>query len=73
GYGINSFGLGFGALTGATTGSATRATTSLEFGIGVSIWTTRGWTSLVLPLLVEASCPLSPRSHVPLLEEEKKR
>nr|GEZ12622.1 hypothetical protein [Tanacetum cinerariifolium] len=35
---------GFEALTGATTGS--------EFSIGVSIWTTEGWTSLVLSLLV---------------------
>nr|GEW51286.1 hypothetical protein [Tanacetum cinerariifolium] len=45
--------LGFGALTGASKGSTTGATTGLEFSIRVSFWTTRGWTSLVLPLLVE--------------------
>nr|GEY03398.1 hypothetical protein [Tanacetum cinerariifolium] len=52
GYGIDGFWLGFGALTGATTGSTTGATTGSEFSIGVSIWTTGGWKSLVLPLLV---------------------
>nr|GFC33018.1 hypothetical protein [Tanacetum cinerariifolium] len=44
--------LGFGALTGATTGSMMGATMGSEFKIGDSAWTTRGWTSLVLPLLV---------------------
>nr|GFC01827.1 hypothetical protein [Tanacetum cinerariifolium] len=43
GYGIEGFWLGFEALTGAATCS--------EFGIEVSTWTTRGWTSLVRPLL----------------------
>nr|GFB01819.1 hypothetical protein [Tanacetum cinerariifolium] len=52
GYGIDGFWLGFGALTGAAMGSATRAATSSEFGIEVSIWTTEGYSSLVLPLLV---------------------
>nr|GFB60110.1 hypothetical protein [Tanacetum cinerariifolium] len=42
----------FGALTGALTGSTTGAATGSEFGIRVSTWTTEGWTSLVLPLLV---------------------
>nr|GEZ35407.1 hypothetical protein [Tanacetum cinerariifolium] len=42
----------FGALAGATTGSMTGATTGSEFSIDVSVWTTEGWTSLVLPLLV---------------------
>nr|GEX50950.1 reverse transcriptase domain-containing protein [Tanacetum cinerariifolium] len=42
GYGIDGFGLGFGALTGKTTCSITGATTGSEFGIGVSIWTTEG-------------------------------
>nr|GEX68289.1 putative nucleotidyltransferase, ribonuclease H [Tanacetum cinerariifolium] len=51
-YGIDGFGLGFGVLTGAATGSAKGATTGSKFGIGVSTWTTGGWTSLVLPLFV---------------------
>nr|GEW72199.1 ribonuclease H-like domain-containing protein [Tanacetum cinerariifolium] len=49
---IEGFWLGFGALTGATTGSMVGATTGLEFRIGDLVWTTRGWTSSVLPLLV---------------------
>nr|GEZ28967.1 reverse transcriptase domain-containing protein [Tanacetum cinerariifolium] len=52
GYGIDGFGLGFGALTRASTSSTMRATTGLEFSIWVLTWTTGGWTSLVLPLLV---------------------
>nr|GEY10752.1 reverse transcriptase domain-containing protein [Tanacetum cinerariifolium] len=52
GYEIKGFWLGFKALTGETTGSMMGATTGSQFSIGVSTWTTGGWTSLVLPLLV---------------------
>nr|GFC92373.1 retrovirus-related Pol polyprotein from transposon TNT 1-94 [Tanacetum cinerariifolium] len=49
---IEGFWLGFEALTGGTMGSMTGATTGSEFRIGISVQTTKGWTSLVLPLLV---------------------
>nr|GFA03121.1 reverse transcriptase domain-containing protein [Tanacetum cinerariifolium] len=42
--------LGFKALTRAATGSMVGATTGSEFKIRDSVWTTRGWTSLVLLL-----------------------
>nr|GEZ21450.1 putative reverse transcriptase domain-containing protein [Tanacetum cinerariifolium] len=42
----------FRALIGATTGSMIGATTGSEFRVRISVWTTVGWTSLVLPLLV---------------------
>nr|GEV19494.1 reverse transcriptase domain-containing protein [Tanacetum cinerariifolium] len=42
----------FKALTGATTGLMMGATSGSEFKIRDSVWTTEGWTSLVLPLLV---------------------
>nr|GEY98646.1 reverse transcriptase domain-containing protein [Tanacetum cinerariifolium] len=51
GYGIEAFGLGFEALTGAITCSEIREVTGLVVKIENSDWTTRGWTSLVFPLM----------------------
>nr|GEY68064.1 hypothetical protein [Tanacetum cinerariifolium] len=46
-----------GALTGEATGSMIGEITSSELRIGDSVGKTRGWTSLVLPLL--AACTVS--------------
>nr|GEV02961.1 reverse transcriptase domain-containing protein [Tanacetum cinerariifolium] len=49
--GIDDLWLGLGALTGEITGSMVGELTGSEVRIRDLDWTTRGWTSLVLPLL----------------------
>nr|GFD35931.1 hypothetical protein [Tanacetum cinerariifolium] len=55
--GIEGLWLGLGAQTGEAIGSMIEELTGSEVRIGNSVWTTRGWTSLVLPLLL--GCTMS--------------